>query len=295
MAQVLSGGKSFELRRIGLAILGTCIYAAGMNLFVVPAGLYAGGIMGFCQIIRTLLTRELGLRFGSVDIAGILYYLVNVPILILSWRKLDRSFVLKTILTVSVMTLAMTVIPVVPLLSSDTISSCLVGGVIVGAGAGLVLRSGGTLGGFDLVSLMIIRKHHDFSIGRISLSVNAVVYGLCMLLMDIPTAIYSLVYSFLCNSTIDRVHLQNKDAEVTIITKRDPAELEHEITSVLHRGATLMHGTGAFTDEGVNVLDVTLSEYELSTLRRLVAKFDPHAFVVVKGHVKVYGNYLKKL
>ena len=294
MAQKLSGGKSFELRRIGTAILGTCIYAAGMNLFVVPAGLYAGGIMGFCQIIRTLLTEKLGLRFG-VDVAGILYYLANIPILIASWRKLDRSFVLKTILTVSVMTLAMTVIPVVPLLSSDRITSCLVGGVIVGAGVGLVLRSGGTLGGTDLVSLMLIRKHHDFSIGRISLCVNAVVYGLCMLLLDVPTAIYSLVYSFLCNSTIDRVHLQNKDAEVTVITKRDPSELEHEITSVLHRGATLLHGTGAFTDEAVNVLSVTLSEYELPNLRRLVAKFDPHAFVVVKGHVKVYGNYLKKL
>ena len=295
MAQVLSGGRRFELRRIGTAILGTCIYAAGMNLFVVPAGLYAGGIMGFCQIIRTLLSEKLGLRFGGVDIAGILYYLANIPILIASWRKLDRSFVLKTILTVSVMTLAMTVIPVVPLLSSDRITSCLVGGVIVGAGVGLVLRSGGTLGGTDLVSLMLIRKHHDFSIGRISLSVNCVVYGLCMLLLDVPTAIYSLVYSFLCNSTIDRVHLQNKDAEVTVITKRDPAELEHEITSVLHRGATLLHGTDAFTDEAVNVLTVTLSEYELPNLRRLVARFDPHAFVVVKGHVKVYGNYLKKL
>ena len=294
MAQKLSGGRSFELRRIGTAILGTCIYAVGMNLFVVPAGLYAGGIMGICQIIRTLLADKLGLRFG-VDVAGILYYLANIPILIASWRKLDRSFVLKTLLTVSVMTLVMTVIPVVPLLSSDRITSCLVGGVIVGIGIGLVLRSGGTLGGTDLVSLMIIRKHHDFSIGRISLSVNCVVYGLCMLLMSVPTAIYSLVYSFLCNSTIDRVHLQNKDAEVTIITKRDPAELEHEITSVLHRGATLLHGTGAFTDEGVNVLSVTLSEYELPNLRRLIARFDPHAFVVVKDHVKVYGNYLKKL
>ena len=282
MAQKLSGGRSFELRRIGTAILGTCIYAVGMNLFVVPAGLYAGGIMGICQIIRTLLADKLGLRFG-VDVAGILYYLANIPILIASWRKLDRSFVLKTLLTVSVMTLVMTVIPVVPLLSSDRITSCLVGGVIVGIGIGLVLRSGGTLGGTD------------FSIGRISLSVNCVVYGLCMLLMSVPTAIYSLVYSFLCNSTIDRVHLQNKDAEVTIITKRDPAELEHEITSVLHRGATLLHGTGAFTDEGVNVLSVTLSEYELPNLRRLIARFDPHAFVVVKDHVKVYGNYLKKL
>ena len=294
MAQILSGGRTFELRRIGLAIVGTLIYAVGMNLFVVPAALYSGGMMGASQIIRTLLSRELGLSF-RVDIAAILYYLFNVPILILSWHKLDRSFVLKTLLTVSVMTVAMTLIPVTPVLSSDTITSCLVGGVIAGCGIGLVLRAGGTLGGFDLLSLMIIQKRHEFSVGRISLCVNAVVYGLCMLLLDVPTAIYSLVFSFICNTTIDRVHLQNKDAEVTVYTKRSAEDMEQAILSGLHRGVTRMHGTGSYPGEDVNVLNITLSEYELPMLRQLIGRFDPHAFVVVKPRVKVYGNYLKKL
>ena len=294
MAQKLSGGRTFELRRIGLAILGTLIYAVGMNLFVVPAALYSGGIMGISQIIRTLLTRELGLSF-RVDIAATLYYLFNVPILILSWYKLDRSFVGKTLLTVTIMTLAMTLIPVTPVLSSDTITSCLVGGVIAGCGIGLVLRGGGTLGGFDLVSLMIIRKHHEYSVGRLGLYVNILVYGLCMLLLDVPTAIYSLVFSFICTTTIDRVHLQNKDAEVTVYTKRAADDMEQAILSGLHRGVTLMHGTGAYTGEDVNVMTVTLSEYELPVLRRIIGSFDPHAFVVVKPRVKVFGNYLKKL
>ncbi len=294
MAQMLSGGRSFELKRIGLAILGTLIYAVGMNLFVVPAALYSGGIMGISQIIRTLLTREFGMTF-RVDIAATLYYLLNIPILILAWRKLDRSFVLKTLLTVSVMTTAMTLIPVVPVLSSDTITSCLVGGVITGCGIGLVLRAGATLGGFDLVSLTIIRKRHEYSVGRLGLYVNMVVYGLCMILLNVPTAIYSLVFSFICTTTIDRVHLQNKDAEVTVYTKRAAEEMERAILSGLHRGVTLMHGTGAYTGEDVNVLTVTLSEYELPVLRQLIGRFDPHAFVVVKPRVKVFGNYLKKL
>ena len=294
MAQVLTGGRGFELKRIGLGILGTLIYAVGMNLFVVPAALYSGGVMGFSQIIRTILTRELGLT-SRVDIAATLYYLFNVPILILSWRKLDKSFVLKTLLTVSVMTVAMTLIPVTPVLSSDTITSCLVGGVISGCGVGLVLRSGATLGGFDLVSLMIIRKRHQYSVGRLGLYVNVVVYGLCMLLLNVPTAIYSLVYSFICTTTIDRVHLQNKDAEVTVFTKRPAEDMEQAILSGLHRGVTMMRGTGAYTGEDVSVLIITLSEYELPELRQLVARFDPHAFVVVTPRVKVFGNYLKKL
>ncbi len=294
MAQMLSGGRSFELKRIGLAVLGTLIYAVGMNLFVVPAALYSGGVMGFSQIIRTLLTRALGLTF-RVDIAATLYYILNIPILILAWRKLDRSFVLKTLLTVSVMAVAMTLIPVTPVLSSDTITSCLVGGVITGCGVGLVLRAGGTLGGFDLVSLTIIRKRHEYSVGRLGLYVNIVVYGLCMILFDVPTAIYSLVFSFICTTTIDRVHLQNKDAEVTVYTKKPAEQMEQAILSGLQRGVTLIHGTGAYTGEDVNVLNITLSEYELPVLRQLIGRFDSHAFVVVKPRVKVFGNYLKKL
>ena len=295
MAQKLSGGKYFELRRLGAAIVGTCIYSLGMNLFIVPAGLYSGGIMGFCQIIRTLLTRDLGLSFGSIDIAGILYYLINIPILIVSWYKLDRMFVLKTLATVTVMTIMLTLIPTIPIMGSDTITNCLVGGVISGIGIGVVLRSGGTLGGFDLVSLMIIRKHHDFSIGKITIGINFLVYALCMFVFSVSTAIYSMVYSVISSSTIDRVHLQNKDAQVTVITKMDVQALESAILSQLQRGVTQLHGTGAYTNEQVNVLEITLSEYELPLLRRIIQKYDSNAFVVVKDHVKVYGNYLKKL
>ena len=296
MAQTMTrAARNNELRRFFMAIVGTCIYSLGMNLFIVPASLYSGGIMGISQIIRTLLTRELGLSFGGVDIAGILYYAFNVPIFILSWYKLDRMFVIKTVLAVTAMTIVMTFVPVVPLLGSDTITNCLVGGVITGIGIGLVLRSGGTIGGFDLVSLMIMRKHKGFSVGRIGLYVNLVVYSLCMLLLSVPTAIYSLVCSVMCTTAIDRVHTQNQDAEVTIITKLPPADLEHAVFAQLNRGITQLHGVGAYTEEDVSVLYITLSEYELPILRQIIRRFDPHAFVVVKDRVRVFGNYLKKL
>ena len=296
MTQTLPAAvRAKELRRFGTALLGTCIYALGMNLFIVPAALYSGGILGISQIIRTLLTRELGLDFGGVDIAGILYYLFNIPIFIISWFKLNRMFVIKTVLAVTAMTLVMTFVPVLPLLGSDTITNCLVGGVITGIGIGLILRSGGTLGGFDLVSLMVIRKHRNFSVGKISLSVNAVVYTLCMILLSVPTGIYSLVCSVVCTTTIDRIHTQNRDAEVTIITKEPPASLEHEVFAQLNRGMTQLHGVGAYTEEDVNVLYITLSEYEVPLLRQIIRRFDPHAFVVVKDRVRVFGNYLKKL
>ncbi len=287
--------RAKELKRFATLVFGIVVYSLGVNLFIVPASLYSGGLMGICQLIRTMLSQELGLDFGGVDIAGILYYILNIPIFILSWFKLNRMFVVRTLVAVSIMTVMLTLIPVVPLLGDDLITNCLVGGVIVGIGIGLVLRSGGTLGGTDLVSLMIIRKHHGFSVGRLGLSINVAVYALCMLLLDIPTGIYSLVSSVMSTNAIDRVHTQTKDAEVTIITKQPAEALEQEIFSQLNRGVTQLKGTGAYTEEDVNVLYITLSEFELPLLRQIIRRFDPRAFIVVKDRVRVYGNYLKKL
>lgn len=293
MAQKLTPAKEDELKRLGISLCGAVVYALGVNLFVVPAQLYSGGVMGISQIFRTLLSQKLGISFGSTDIAGILYYLFNIPIFWLSLKKLDKKFVFRTVLDVSVMTLMMTLVPVVPILSSDTITSCLVGGVITGLGIGLVLVGGGTLGGFDLVSLMLIEKHHDFSVGRIGLSVNLLVYALCMLVFSVPTAIYSLVYSFINTTTMDRVHAQNNDVEVTVITKE--TAIEQMVFHQLHRGATRLQATGAYTGEELHLYYIVLNKYELPSLRKLVAQLDPHAFVVVKDRVKVFGHYIKRL
>ena len=76
------------------------IYAVGMNMFIVPAGIYSGGLMGICQLIRTLLTDYAGLKVGF-DIAGLLYYVLNIPIFLFAWKKMKRKTLVKTIITVT--------------------------------------------------------------------------------------------------------------------------------------------------------------------------------------------------
>ena len=81
----------YEIKRGLMSILGAFLYAAGINLFVVPAGLYTGGLMGICQVIRTILTTLLGMDFGSLDIAGIIYYVINIPIFFIAFRRLGEN------------------------------------------------------------------------------------------------------------------------------------------------------------------------------------------------------------
>ena len=92
--------------RLVLAVLGELIAAAALNLFIVPLSLYTGGLMGLCQLIRTLLQAQLGLELGEYDIAGILYFLLNVPLLIVGYRNLGRGLAVRTIIcTVSYLSL----------------------------------------------------------------------------------------------------------------------------------------------------------------------------------------------
>ena len=84
----------YETRRLFVAVAGTALYAVGMNLFVVPHGLYTGGVMGICQVIRTLLMRYTSLPLQNFDISGIIYYIVNIP-LFYSYEKAGKSIFYK--------------------------------------------------------------------------------------------------------------------------------------------------------------------------------------------------------
>ena len=95
--------RNAEAKRIAQLLAGAALYGVSVNLFIVPAGLYSGGLVGLSQIVRTLLRTRLGIG-GAHDFSGLLNYMLNIPILIAAWRKLNRSFVVRTVLAISAMT-----------------------------------------------------------------------------------------------------------------------------------------------------------------------------------------------
>ena len=70
----------FESKRVLGSIVGAFFYALGVNMFVVPAGIYTGGLMGVSQILRTILVDFINLPLGGFDFAGILFYAFNIPL-----------------------------------------------------------------------------------------------------------------------------------------------------------------------------------------------------------------------
>ena len=277
-----------------ICILGGIIYAFGVNLFIVPFGLYSGGLVGIAQLVRTLLADYIHIDFGSRDISGIFFYALNVPILIYAFPRLDKLFFIKTFISVTALTVAMSFIPTVKVVD-DCLASTMVGGFLTGAGIGLVLRMSGSTGGMDVVGTLITKAHGNVSVGKVNLVVNLSIYAVCLFLFDVQIVVYSVIFAVVHAFAIDRFHAQNINVEAKIITKIDPRGLENDVFTKMGRGVTEIPSIGAYTSEEEHILYIIISKYEVHQLRQIVRKHHKKAFLIVNEGVWVEGHYLKKL
>ena len=282
--------------RIVAAVVGELIAAAALNLFIVPLHLYTGGAMGVCQLIRTLLQTHMGLDFGPYDIAGILYFLANIPILLIGYKDLGRGLVVKTIICTVSYSLFYSLIPIpsAPIVG-DYLTACLLGGILTGVGSGIVLTCGCSSGGLDVIGLCLSKRGSSFTVGKFSLTFNVFLYTACLILFSPEVAIYSVIYNFFTSMVLDRMHQQNVNVMALIFTHADEHLLGQFIIDKLGRGVTYWNGTGAYTGQNVHVLCVSLSKYEIEELLHAVRTIDPQAFLTVQEGVRVYGNFRRKL
>lgn len=282
--------------RILAAVFGQLIVAASGRLFIVPLGLYSSGIMGVCQLMRTFLQNALGLSLGTYDIAGFLYYLVNIPMLLWALKILGRGLVWKTIVCTTAYSIFYSIIPSpATLIVSDYLTSCLIGGLLSGIGCGITLTCGCSGGGLEIIGLCLSKTGSNFTIGRVSITFNLFLYSACMILFSPEIAVYSIIYNISSSMMLDRMHKQNINMQALIFTKADTHKMGNTILEKMNRGVTYWHGTGAFSGEDVHILCVCLSKYEIDDLIRTVHAVDPQAFLTTQEGTRIYGNFQKKL
>lgn len=291
--------QEFEKRdwsRLLTAVLGMLIFSVGINVFVVPAELYNGGVLGISQIIRTLLIRYGNLNLRGIDVAGIINLVLNIPLFFLAYRSISKGFFFRTLVCVFSQTFFLTVIPIpaVPLVE-DTLTASLIGGIIAGSGIGLALRCRGSSGGLDILGIYFTKKYQDFSVGRLALAVNLAIYGACALLFDVTVVIYCVIYTSISTLIMDKTHTQNISTAVFIFTKQDPEQVMHYILEELVRGATHWEAKGGYTEQKTNIIFTVVSKHELMALKRKLRQVDPQAFLVSKEDVGIEGKFVKHL
>ena len=282
--------------RIATAVMGAFIYSLGVNLFLVPLGIFTGGLMGACQLLRSVILGLLDAGNITYDFAGWIFYALNIPIFVLAYRTMGRVFFRNTLICASAYTLFVGIVPIpaAPVVE-DVLTGCLLGGVISGVGTGLALTSGCCGGGLDVLGLYMVKRGAKMTIGQFNLGFNAVLFALSGLLFDLPTMIYSVLNTIFHTMAIDRAHRQSVTVQVLIFTKMENTELKTFIMDNLHRGITQWEGQGVYTGEATHILCVCMNKYEIDDLRSELHRIDPKAFFIVQEGVRVSSNFEQRL
>ncbi len=280
--------------KIFLAVAGTFFYTFGIKMFISGLGLYSDGIMGMSQLISSLISKFITLP--GIDMAGLIYYIINIPIFILAYKSIGKGFLIRTLICVTTTAIFMTLLPTptVPIVK-ERLLNCIIGGFISGCGIGFTLRMGGSGGGTDIISLYCIKKRIPMSVGNITLLLNVVLYSICMIVYNVETAIYSILFAVVASVALDHTYSMSINVEVTVITKDHGHEIAEAVNRRLVRGVTSWAGCGEYTNQETKVLWIILSKYEVPSLKAIIRRIDPHAFVVIKEGVKIEGNYLRKM
>lgn len=262
-------------------ILGSIIVSFAFNLFLIPHGIMSSGISGL-SIIFSMLT--------SIN-AGIYNFLLNFPLLIIGYLKLGRKFSFYTILSVLTISVTLYIIPVFQL-AEDPILSSIFGGAIVGLGIGIIFRSSGSSGGFDIIGMLLARRK-DFPMGTLLFAMNSIVILLSGFLFSWDAALNTLVSIFVLGKVIDKVHTHHVKLTLMIITRKGEEVKQHLLKNV-YRGVTVIHSVGGYSNESSNVLITVISRYELTEVKSLIEEIDPEAFVNITETLEVMGLFHRK-
>ena len=278
-------------------LLGLLIYSLAVNLFIVPSHLYTGGILGLSQLLRTFIINKLNININiGVDLSTIIYYTINIPLFIIAYRKIGKTFFTRTIFTVTFNTLFLMLIPIPkdPFFDS-IITNTLVGGIFAGIGVGMVLSTGSSTGGTDIIGIAITKHTKKITVGTVGLTFNVLIYAICGILNGLETMIYSIIYAVFESLTLDQNHLQNIKSEVFVFTKSKPDKIIKFINEELNRGATFWDAVGGYTNTKTYIVCTVLTKYERMRLERHMKELDDKAFMVGDDGVQVRGEFEKYL
>ncbi len=261
---------------------GLLLSALGWTAFLIPAEITGGGITGVATLIF----------YSSRFPIGISYLIINAFLILIAIKILGRSFGVKTIFSVIVMSLLFSFLQQVitkPIINDDFLSTVL-GGILSGAGVGIVFSQGGSTGGTDIIA-MIINKYRNISPGRIILYCDVFIIASSYLIFgSLEKIVYGYVAMGITSYTIDLLFTGSKQSVQIFIFSKKYEEIADRIVNELGRGVTKIDGKGWYSKEPSSILLVMVKKPEASQLFRIIKEVDREAFMSVNNVMGVYGQ-----
>lgn len=283
---------SWNFKDVCKAIIGSILFCIAINFFVVPNHLYTGGVLGMSQLTRSIIIDIFKIK-TTFDFSGIIYYLINMPLFIVAYKSIGKKFFFRTLFAVSIQAIMLSLIPQ-KLLVEDTLTNVIVGGLIGGTGVGMILSSGASTGGTDIIGLTLAKKNNNFSVGKLGLLINVMIYIIAGIRYGLEIMIYSIIYSFVNNLTVDKMHEQNICSTAFIFCKQNPKKINDYIKNELNRDFTYWYAQGGYDDSRTYIIYTALTKYELIKLERNLKKFNIQTFMIKSEGIGIKGEFKKQ-
>lgn len=275
-----------------LIVVGSIIFAIGVDIFEVPYGLAAGGVTGLAMVFSAVAE-----TFGVTLPVGLQTIVINALLMILVVKSGSRGYIARTvagIIACGFFTDAL--VPLLPVVGGeqDLLLCALWGGVVTGLGLGLVFRTGGNTGGTDIVAQVVARKT-ALPVGTSVIIVDGIVIALSATVFSVEQALYAAVAMFICGKVIDAVVDGPRAARAAYIISEEHGAIAHEIMHTLDRGCTELEARGMWSGAERPVLFCVLSRSEAVWLKQIVAECDPKAIVVISEVHEVFGEGFRQI
>lgn len=267
-----------KLYRLGAIFVASIIMGVAFNMFLLPHEILSGGITGIAMIFGLLTPIN----------SGIWLILLNLPILIIGWMKLGKTFIANSIFSVAVTSISMLYIPIVQV-TADALLSSVFGGVIIGAAVGIIIRFYGSTGGFDVIGLLLTMKR-DIPLGFMVFVLNSGVVFISGFIFSWELAMYTMASIYITGIVVDRIHTRHIKLSLMVVTANGE-EVKKKLLANLYRGITVTDGEGAYSGKKVKILHSVITRYELAFVRPLIKEIDPNAFVSITETMEVVGNF----
>lgn len=288
----INGQGSGRLRRYGYLILGTFFMAVSYKSIYDSAGMVTGGFSGIGVIVKRIS--------GGVWAGGIPLWItntgLNIPLYIAAYIIEGKGFVKDTLLGTVLLTLYLAILPSVPVPEADYLLASVYGGVICGVGVGLVLKSGFTTGGTDMLAVLLHRMLPHYSLAKLIQVLDGVIVAAGMVVFGLNVSLYAIIAIYVTALITDAVLEGAKHARAAIIISDKNDEIAPALINKVKRGVTRFPAYGVFGQKERNVLLCIVSKKQISEVKEIVLEIDEKSFLVVGDVREVMGEgFVQKL
>ena len=274
------------IRNYLLIIIGTALMAFAIASVLEPASLVTGGFSGIAIIVKQYTGHLIP---GGVPLS-VTNLVLNIPVFLIAIRLKGLRYLIHTLFATVMLSFWLSVLPVVPLAGDDLLLASLYGGILMGAGIGLVFVTGATTGGTDLIAALVQHFLRHYSISNILWGIDTAVVLVGVYLYGIQITLYAIIAIYLTSKISDGIIDGLKFSKAAFIITEKPEALAALVMEELGRGVTGISATGMYSGDSKNMLLCVVSKKEIVRLKELAKSCDPNAFVIVTDVREVLGE-----